>query len=355
MSENKYSDLKFLGYPKTLRALKENNIIAPIHLRIKPTNICNHDCWYCAYHASGLQLGDQMTYRDVIPFDKLSEIIDDIIEMGVSAVTFSGGGEPLLYKRLPEIIEKLYKGGVKVATLTNGSNLKGPMSEAFQKYGTWVRVSLDGYDDDSYSKARGIKAGEFTKLMTNMRDFKLSGTSCVLGCAFIVGKNNYDHIYNICKTLKDIGVDHVKISGAVVGNSSEENNLYHSEIKDVVSEQMQFTKKIVDENFRIVDHYHDLEGRFEKKYCTCPYILYRPVIGADSCIYTCQDKAYTDSGKLGSIKNIRFKDYWYSKENLGKVYGLDPSKSCSHHCISHSRNVIISEYLSIDPEHMAFV
>ena len=354
MSNNKYSDLKFLGFPKTLDALKKNKIIAPIHIRIKPTNICNHDCWYCAYHASGLQLGDQMTYRDVIPFNKLNEIAGDIVDMGVSAVTFSGGGEPLLYKRLPEIIEKLYKGGVKIATLTNGSNLKGRMAEAFQKHGTWVRVSLDGYDDESYSKARGVKFGEFTKLMDNMRTFKLSGTSCILGCSFIVGKDNHKHIYDICKKLKEVGVDHVKISGAVIGNSPEENNLYHSKLKMVVREQIKMAKKIVDDDFKIIDHYHDLEGRFLKEYSTCPYILFRPVIGADSCVYTCQDKAYTDSGKLGNIKDVDFKGFWFSKENLDSVYKLDPSKSCNHHCISHSKNVIINEYFSIDSEHLPF-
>ena len=354
MSKNKYSDLKFLGFPETLNALRKIKIMPPVHLRIKPTNICNHDCWYCAYHASGLQLGDQMTYRDVIPFEKLNEVANDIVEMGVSAVTFSGGGEPLLYKRLPEIIEKSYKGGVKVATLTNGSNLKGLMAEAFQKYGTWVRVSLDGYDDDSYAKARGVKSGEFTNLMNNMRAFKSSNTNCILGCSFIVGKDNCKHVFNICEKLKGVGVDHVKISGAVVGNSPEENNLYHGEIKSIVGKQIQMAIKLSDDNFKIVDHYHDLEGRFKKEYTTCPYILYRPVIGADSCVYTCQDKAYTDSGKLGSIKNQSFKDYWHSQGNLDAVYGLDPSKSCNHHCISHSKNVVISEYLSIDQDHLAF-
>ena len=354
MSKNKYSDLKFLGFPNTLNALKEKKIISPVHLRIKPTNICNHDCWYCAYHASDLQLGDQMTYRDVMPFNKLNEIADDIVEMDVSAVTFSGGGEPLLYKKLPIIIEKLYKGGVKVATLTNGSNLKGAMAEAFQKYGTWVRVSLDGHDDESYSKARGVKLGEFTKLMNNMRTFKSSGTKCVLGCSFIVGDNNFDHIYSVCKKLKDTGVDHVKISGAVVGNSPKENNLYHSKIKGIVSEQIKIAKKLADNNFNIVDHYHDLENRFTKEYTTCPYILFRPVIGADSNVYTCQDKAYTDSGKLGNIENISFKDFWFSKKNLDNVYGLDPSRSCNHHCISHSKNVVINEYMSIDEEHLFF-
>ena len=94
MNNIKYSDLKFLHFNKTLKALGEKTVVAPIHVRIKPTNICNHDCWYCAYHSSDVQLGDQMTYRDVIPYKKLDEIADDIVEMGVSAVTFSGGGEP---------------------------------------------------------------------------------------------------------------------------------------------------------------------------------------------------------------------------------------------------------------------
>jgi SAM-dependent methyltransferase len=39
MTENKYSDLKFLGYPKTLTALKEKKIAPPVHVRIKPTNM----------------------------------------------------------------------------------------------------------------------------------------------------------------------------------------------------------------------------------------------------------------------------------------------------------------------------
>ena len=274
--------------------------------------------------------------------------------MGVSAVTFSGGGEPLLYKKLPIIIEKLHKGGVKVATLTNGSNLKGAMAEAFQKFGTWVRISLDGYDDESYSKARNIKLGEFTKLLNNIRTFKSSGTKCVLGCSLNVDENNFDHISSVCKKLKDAGADHVKISGVIVGNSPKENNLYHNKISDVVSEQMKMAKKLEDNNFNIIDHYHDLEYRFTKEYTTCPYILFRPVIGADSNVYTCQDKAYTDSGKLGNIENISFKDFWFSKKNLDNVYGLDPSRSCNHHCISHSKNVVINEYMSIDEEHLFF-
>lgn len=39
-----------------------------------------------------------MQKEDRIPFEKLNEIADDIIEMRVKAVTFSGGGEPRFLK-----------------------------------------------------------------------------------------------------------------------------------------------------------------------------------------------------------------------------------------------------------------
>ncbi len=120
-----YSNLKVFQYPDRIEAVKNNKLVAPVHIRIKPFNHCNHDCWYCAYRVSNLQLGEDMDTRDVLPKAKMYEIIDDVIEMGVQAVTFSGGGEPTLYKPLPDVIEKLGKGGIRVGCLSNGSNLKG--------------------------------------------------------------------------------------------------------------------------------------------------------------------------------------------------------------------------------------
>jgi len=295
-----------------------------------------------------------MLKKDMIPFEKLNEIAEDIIEMGVKAVTFSGGGEPLLYKKLPLIIEKLAKGGVKVASLTNGSNLKGNMAKAFQKYGTWLRISLDGYDDESYSKARGVKRHTFSRLLENISAFTSTDTKCIVGCVIIVDHNNCDHVYELCLKLKNVGINSVKISCVITGNAVDENNQYHLKIKNIVKDQLTKCKNLIDKKFSIINHYHDLNNRFNKSYETCPFILYRPVIGADSKIYTCQDKAYTASGTLGSIKNISFKKFWFSEEARNKIYKLNPQMSCNHHCISHSRNILIHEYLNLNEDHLYF-
>ncbi len=351
-----YSNLKFLRYADHIEALRQGRVVAPVHVRIKPINRCNHACWYCAYRADDLQLGQEMDLGDVIPDDKMFEITEDLIAMRVKAVTFSGGGEPLLYKPLPRVVERLGAAGIRVASLTNGSNLRGDMAEAFARWGTWVRVSLDSWDDASYAKARGIASGQFSRLLDNMRAFVARKSRCVLGVSFIIGRDNCAHVYEICALLKAVGVNHVKLSGAVVANDLHANNLYHREIMPLVGEQIRRAQAdLADETFAVLDHYHELDELFAKSYSTCPFLQFLTVIGADCAVYSCQDKAYTADGRLGSIRDRRFRDFWFSEENRARLYGLDPSRVCGHHCVTHGKNLALNEVLALDPDHACFV
>ena len=296
-----------------------------------------------------------MDLGDVIPPRKMFEIIDDLVEMGVQAVTFSGGGEPLIYKQLPECIERLSRGGVKVASLTNGENLTGKMADAFAAHGTWIRISIDAWDGKSYAEARSIGEGKFETVLANMHDFSKRGSDCVLGISFIVSKDNCEHIYQACSLFRDAGVDHVKLSGVVTSNDLAEVNRYHREIKEVVKEQIDRAKALENAEFRVVDRYHELNERFEKSYTSCPNLIYLTVIGADQTVYSCHDKAYAESGYLGSLKDQSFQEFWFSEENRKRIYGLDPSQSCRHHCTAHNKILLMHEMISLNSDHSAFV
>ena len=349
-----YSSLKFFGFPEHLEAVRRQELLPPVQVRVKPINHCNHDCWYCAYRVSNLKLGAEMDERDTIPGAKMAEIVEDFIGMGVKAVTFSGGGEPTLYKPLPASIERLAEGGLKIGCLTNGSNLKGRVAEAFAAHGTWVRVSLDGYDGPSYAQARRVPEDTFGKLLANLRDFAARGSTCVLGAAYIIDQSNWAHTADICRILKEIGLNHVKLSGVIVGNDAAENNAYHDGIQKAVREEIEKAKELADGRFAIIDHYHSLAERFDKPYTICPNIQFTPVIGADCMVYSCHDKAYTRSGALGSIAERSFREFWLSEENQARVYGIDPSRDCRHHCMDHVKNLTILDYLAIDPDHAMF-
>lgn len=354
---NLYTKLKIFHYQTKVDSLVRDTeaILAPIHIRIKPTNICNHRCWYCAYKAEGLQLGKDMVINDSIPLPKMMEIISDISEMGVKAVTFSGGGEPFCYPYLTEAVKELIKHKIGFATLTNGALFCAEAAELFAHHGTWVRVSMDGWDDESYMKYRQVKDGEFTKIINNIRAFKALRGKCFLGVSFILDKDNHTHFYEVASLLKSIGVDSVKVSPCIVANTSEGNNEYHDPF---FREAEEIIKKAVcdlaDKSFELSNFYHRQEISFKKDYDWCPYLQILPIIGADLNVYSCQDKAYNiDCGLIGSIKDVRFKDFWF--KDKAKFFKIKPSCDCSHHCVADGKNRLVLEYLEADSKHLGFV
>lgn len=350
-----YSPLKFFQFHQHLQSFADGTVLAPVHIRVKPTNLCNHKCWFCAYRTDDLALGAQMQEKDSIPREKMLALAGEFVEMGVKAVTFSGGGEPLLYPPLPEVIDILAAGGIRVAALSNGTHLKGRMADAFAKHGTWIRISLDAWDNESYIQSRGARPHEFSRLLDNLRAFSERDTQCVLGVSFIVTHENHQHIAEVCNLLKGCGVSHVKLSGAVVSNDVKGNNTYHQSIKEEVARQIALAQPSINEKFTILNHYHDLPDRFEKSYEQCPFLRFLTAIGADGNVYTCQDKAYTESGRMGSILERSFKDFWFSQENQHFLNTFNPTVHCQHHCVSHAKNLAIYEYLSLDQEHSYFV
>jgi MoaA/NifB/PqqE/SkfB family radical SAM enzyme len=332
-----------------------DRILPPLHIRIKPTNVCNHNCGYCAYRVDNLQLGKDMVTKNQIPKEKMLEIIDDIVEMGVKAITFSGGGEPFVYPHLPEAVKKLSETPVKFASLTNGSRLRGEIAELFAHNATWLRISIDGWDSKSYSEYRRVSDGEFDKVMKNIEDFSKLGGQCYLGVSIIADRKNAGHIFGLASRLKDLGAHSVKISPCIVSNEGSENNDYHKPIFDPVkSEIHRAVKELADDNFEVFDSYHGQLESFEKKYTWCPYQQILPVIGADMAVYPCQDKAYNlEEGHLGSIEEQRFRDFWFS--NKETFFRINPSVLCNHHCVADSKNRLLLEYLEADREHLGFV
>ena len=350
-----YSKFKIFNYPEKINSLPlKEQIRAPLHIRIKPTNVCAHNCWYCAYRSDNYQLGAEMKLKDYISKDKMDEIIDDCIEMDVKAITFSGGGDPFYYPYLLDTVKKLAQNNIKFAALTNGVNLKGELAEIFAKHATWLRISIDGWDDKSYAQYRNIKEGEFTKVINNLKAFKLLDGNCYLGISIVVDKDNSAHIYDMLKTFYEIGVNSVKVSACLINDNIEEINAYHKPYLENTKKQIQ---KAIDEfsseKYEILDAYYEITSRYKKDYNWCPYLQINPVIGADRMVYACHDKAYTKDGALGSIEDQSFKDFWFSDKN--KFFKVNPSKDCNHHCMVNIQNKYLLDYLDIDKNHQEFV
>ena len=339
-----YSRLKIFHYPDKLASLR-GDILPPLHVRLKPTNACNHRCSYCAYRAPDLQLGEQMDVRDFIPSEKMSEIVRDLAAMRVQAVTFSGGGEPLVYPHIWAVVKTLAEIGIKFATLTNGSRLRGDVAQVFARFGSWVRVSIDGWDGPSYAKYRGVDVGAFDQVIENMAQFQALGGACRLSACINVDQENAAHVYPLIKTLvEQAGVESIKVTPVIVSNDAKANYDFHKPFERTVRRQV----ALAQENFPQVEIWNDYKaslGSFIKPYTRCLYHEIRPVIAADQAVYSCIDKAYTPGGFLFSIKDQSFRDGWMRGDWRTKI---NPAIDCAHHCVADTVNRMLFEYLDIE-------
>lgn len=349
----RYSDLKALAFMSKWAGPKSGEVEAPVHVRIKPVNYCNHRCWFCAYRAESLDLGSEMNLKDKLSHEKFIEIANDIVDMGVKAVTFSGGGEPLLHASLSEVIEILSKAKVKIGMLTNGARLKGDLAQKVKRHATWVRVSIDAFEPARYSRNRAIDIGAWSELLENVKKFQSLEGSCELGFSFIVDNENHDDLAPLSEFAHQYRHTHVKVSPCVVSDDLHKNREYHLGNKSKVTEALTEIKKKYPA--LIVDHYHDPSHSYQKKYHQCHFGKLLTVIGADANVYVCQDKAYTEGGLLGSLKSASFKEVWFSEKTQSRLREIDPTVQCAHHCVAHQKNQMMDEFLSIDPMHGVFV
>lgn len=350
-----YSNLKVFHYPDKVASLPAEvpDAMPPLHIRLKPTNVCNHNCWYCAYRKPDLQLGQDMRVRDQIPREKMLEILEDLVEMGVKAVTFSGGGEPLVYPHIAMVMERLAEAGIKFASLTNGSRLTGEAARLLSAHGSWVRISLDGWDGPSYARYRGVGDDEFAKVMTNLAEFAALGGPCALGVVYIVDQDNASHVGEVLDRLVAAGVRSIKVSPCITSNDAAVSNRYHDPYRDLVAGQIAAAQDR-HPGAEIYNAYQRQLETFDKAYHWCPSCQIQPVIGADLNVYTCQDKAYNlDSGLLFSIKDVRLRQAWLADKR--RFFRVDPSRDCRHHCVSDGRNRLLMDYFGLDPDHLAFV
>lgn len=359
--KQKYGGLKIIWHPDKLNAIRKGIITEPVCVRVKPTNKCDHRCFYCSYDPELEEkniLSDQMKRDDEIPREKMMEILDDFKNMGVKSVTFSGGGEPLIYPYIEETLKKTIENGIDLSIITNGQKLEGKKAE-YLRNAKWVRISLDSCKAETFSQSKRIPEVLFEKLVENIRNFSQNKSPhCEFGINFVVHHLNKDEVYEAAKFFKELGVNHIKFTPRWIDEKGKWR-AYHEPFKDHVIEQIKRAQEeLVDENFAIFDTYENdfnLTGVPERCYSFCPIMQIVPVIGADSVVYYCHDKTYLDNGALGSIKERSFKDLWYSQEAREKFKNFDPSVECRQHCTYDLRNILINDAVnSYDEDHINF-
>lgn len=117
------------------------------YLRISVTDRCNLRCIYCMPQ-EGIKL---FPHEEILSYEEIIKVAKASRNIGIDTIRITGG-EPLIRKNLPYLIEELKKidGIQDIAITTNGILLKKMLPELISAGLKRVNISLDSLKKDKF-------------------------------------------------------------------------------------------------------------------------------------------------------------------------------------------------------------
>lgn len=296
----RYGQLKAFKFPDRIQAIRDGTVAGPVHVQLILSDLCNQNCGFCAFRDGSREdfaEGDNHNPNRQIQFEKVIEILDDCVEMGVKAIELTGGGEPTIHRQFPQVIKAINDRCLQWGIVTNGVRHQD-LSTA-----TWIRVSLDAGTEDTYAKVRRVQPIHFEKALETIKRWKP-------GVSFVVTKENWHEIFDAAQVVKWLGAKSFRVRAHLdVGEKQSLFDGFLPKARELEQQALGLSDKNfevhaqLDADIRAMDQGH-------QDYSRCGYQHFTTWIGADLNLYRCCLYAYTPRGLIGSIKERRFKDVW---------------------------------------------
>ncbi len=260
MIDKQYSitsnEVKMYKHMDNLKKIQDG-IPSPVLAHISPTNLCNLNCIHCCFSERDKKIS--------LDYELLTNSIDQFYNLGVRAVEFTGGGEPVMYSKINEAINYIVGKGMKLGMNTNALSIEKITEENWEKF-QWVRVALNVFDSGSKQRIETFK--ENVKYLQN----KTKITACYI-------------------SPKELGTKNID---SVIGFANK-NNLMSRLAPDCIQSR-EGIKELTDKIRTELGKYKDNESAFlsdfniylfDREDDVCLMHMWKPFLYTDGWVYTC--------------------------------------------------------------------
>jgi 12,18-didecarboxysiroheme deacetylase len=201
------------------------------------TSACNLKCIHC--YASAGKASVELTTKQGL------DLIKNLKDYGSPVILFSGG-EPLMRKDLPKLIDSAVKGGLRAVISTNGTLITKDLAMELSDYGlSYIGVSLDGLQKIN-DEFRGVD-GAFSNAMKGIYNAMHEGIK--VGLRFTMNKTNVGEIPKIFDLIKEEGIPRICFYHLVYTGRAKElmdEDLTHEQTRETLDLIMDQTKAMID-------------------------------------------------------------------------------------------------------------
>ncbi|MDA8078172.1 MAG: radical SAM protein [Nitrospiraceae bacterium] len=355
MDEFRIDSHKLMFHPREVARWLAGEEIFPIYLEISPSGACNHRCTFCAL--------DFMEYQPrFLDTAVLRERISEMAGLGVKSIMYGGEGEPFLHRDIGDIIVYTKRSGIDVGITTNGVLFSRRLAEEIMTSVSWIKVSLNAGNAETYAKVHGTKAADFDRVMENLSAAvelnRKSRANCTLGVQMVLLPENAGTAEQLAETAKRIGLRYLVIKPysqhlrSHTRRYAEVDYAGFSHLGDVLS-------RFNDDRFSVIFRERTMQKmkRTKRGYERCLALPFWAYIDSDGNVWGCSAFLGDEAFRYGSIREHTFEEIWRGQRRRQCMEmvatELDP-EGCRMNCRMDEINLYLWE-LTHPSAHVNFI
>lgn len=314
----------------------------PYHVRLETTESCNFQCKFCWWHADDRRAGlphFDFTGRRRLPLERLLRLIDELAELGTRAISFTGAGDPLVYPKMEQVLQRIRAQGIHFAVT---SNLAMKISDALIQelaHASWIRWSMNAGTADVYAQTNNPAGSHaemvFERALENVRRLRAARQQLphppAFNASYVVAESNQNDTYAAAQRCAELGLDSISFRPDTPFERQMQPLSYSDEVKrDILRAKEEFERP----DFKVhmnVDRLEDIRKIGDPE-IVCYYSNHTTYIAANGDVYPCCYTRYHYGYVMGNILEQPFRAFWESearRRNYKKL-SFDACPACPY-------------------------
>ena len=326
---------KLLSFPETIRSWQERENFVPVTLEIQPTEICNHRCPGCQAQYVFERSELRSRARSGVELD--INILDTVWERPPRGVVISGNtGDPLLYSKIPRLLQLLREKAIPTVLITNGQAFTKDIAELAVQCCSGIRISLDAHDEVSFRRTHGVR-GCWDAVLENIRILVKvnamkdpAGNKCWIGVGYLTSHDNRGGMLSATRLACELSLDYIQFRPFHYEQHSFDNEIQACRELERLP------------NFSVLSSTQKYEriGDPTRPYDKCHGSSFYTVLDSRGDFYICCHHVGNPRAKVGSLHEGSWNDFVSSdlRKKVTARFGLE---TCPPLCRLDSQNRVL--------------